>query len=175
MPLGVDRLLGLLARMMGNFDRAMAHFEDALAFCRKAGYRPELAWTCFDYADTLLGRASTSSARTDDRHKAMSMLDESLSLSTELGMRPLTERAVALKEKAESQPVAAPLRPDGLTQREVEVLRMVAAGESNLQIADELVLSIRTVERHISNSYRKIKAKSRVDATAYALRHNLAD
>ena len=49
----IDRLLGLLAHTMGNPDDAAAHFEDALAFCRKAGYRPELAWTCCDYADTL--------------------------------------------------------------------------------------------------------------------------
>jgi len=37
-----------------NLDRAAAHFEDELAFCRKAGYRPDLAWTCHDYADALL-------------------------------------------------------------------------------------------------------------------------
>ena len=39
----VDRLLGLLAQTMGNQDLVVSHFEDALAFCRKAGYRPELA------------------------------------------------------------------------------------------------------------------------------------
>ncbi len=70
MPLSADRLLGLLAQTMGNLDQAMAHFEDALAFCRKAGYRPELAWTCCDYADTLLQRNSSG-----DRDKAISMLD----------------------------------------------------------------------------------------------------
>jgi tetratricopeptide (TPR) repeat protein len=52
-----DRLLGLLTQTMGNLDKAAEHFEDALAFCRKAGYRPELAWTCCDYADCLLARA----------------------------------------------------------------------------------------------------------------------
>ena len=51
-----DRVLGLLAQAMGRMDQAAAHFEDALVFCRKAGYRPELAWTCCDYADTLLQR-----------------------------------------------------------------------------------------------------------------------
>ena len=38
----VDRLLGLLSRTMGDLDQTAAHFEDPLAFCRKAGYRPEL-------------------------------------------------------------------------------------------------------------------------------------
>ncbi len=51
-----DRVLGLLSQTTANLDQAAAHFDDALAFCRKAGYRPELAWTCCDYADTLLQR-----------------------------------------------------------------------------------------------------------------------
>ena len=44
----VDRLLGLLAHTMGNLDQAGAHFDDGLDFCRNAGHRPELAWTCCD-------------------------------------------------------------------------------------------------------------------------------
>ncbi|MFQ6027699.1 MAG: serine/threonine-protein kinase PknK [Dehalococcoidia bacterium] len=88
-----DRLLGLLSQIMGDLDRAAAHFEDALTFCRKAGYRPELAWTCCDYADTLLERNSPG-----DQQKAMSLLDESLAISTELGLRPLMERALSRRD-----------------------------------------------------------------------------
>ena len=73
-----------------------AHFEDALAFCRK-GYRPELAWTCCDYADMLLERDGDG-----DRAKAMSLLDESLAISSELGMRPLMERVLSLREILEA-------------------------------------------------------------------------
>ena len=91
--LSVDRLLGLLAQTMGNLDRAIAHFEDALAFCRKAGYRPELAWTCCDYADTLRDRDADG-----DRAKAIALLDESLAISKDLGMQPLLERAVSRLE-----------------------------------------------------------------------------
>jgi DNA-binding CsgD family transcriptional regulator/pimeloyl-ACP methyl ester carboxylesterase len=64
--------------------------------------------------------------------------------------------------------------PDGLSRRELEVLRLVAAGESNSQIARRLGLSIHTVERHVANLYRKIGARGRADATAYALRNGLA-
>ncbi len=170
MPLSVDRVLGLLAQTMGDLDQAVSHFEDALAFCRKAGYRPELAWSCRDYANVLLQRSNSG-----DLEKAKSLLDESLSIVSELGMHPLKERVVTLQNRAASQPAKAPAYPDGLTRREVEVLGLIAAGKSNQQIADELVLSIRTAERHVTNSYRKINAKSRADATAYALRHNLAD
>ena len=89
----VDRVLGLLSQTMGNSDQAAIHFEDALNFCRKAGYRPELAWTCCDYAETLISRKGEG-----DRAKAMSLLDESLALSSDLGMRPLMERALSRKE-----------------------------------------------------------------------------
>jgi non-specific serine/threonine protein kinase len=62
----------------------------------------------------------------------------------------------------------------GLTKRETQVLELLAHGNSNREIALELVLSIRTVERHIENLYPKIGANGRADATAYALRNSLA-
>ena len=91
--ISTDRLLGLLSQTMGNLNQAAVHFEDALAFCRKAGYRPELAWTCCDYAGMLLERDAEG-----DRTKAVSLLDESLTISSELGMRPLMERVLARRE-----------------------------------------------------------------------------
>ena len=60
-------------------------------------------------------------------------------------------------------------RPAGLTAREFEVLRLVASGKTNNEVAEELVLSIRTVERHIGNLYSKIGARGRADATVFAL------
>ena len=89
----VDRLLGLLAQAMGRVEDATAHFDDALTFCRKAGYRPELAWACCDYVDLLRDRDAEG-----DRAKAISLLDESLSISSELGMRPLMERVLSRRE-----------------------------------------------------------------------------
>ncbi|MEE8159830.1 MAG: hypothetical protein V3T78_10785, partial [Dehalococcoidia bacterium] len=89
----VDRLLGLLSQTFGDLDQATVHFEDALAFCRKAGYRPELAWTCCDYADTLRERGGAG-----DEEKAVALLDESLAISSELGMKPLIERVQSRRE-----------------------------------------------------------------------------
>jgi pimeloyl-ACP methyl ester carboxylesterase len=69
-------------------------------------------------------------------------------------------------------PSAKPPHSDaGLSPRESEVLSLIAAGRSNQQIAAELVISLRTVERHITNLYSKIGARGKADATAYALRH----
>jgi len=62
---------------------------------------------------------------------------------------------------------------DNLTPREVEVLALVAAGMSSRAIGEELALSVRTVERHISNIYSKLGVNSRVQATAYALARGL--
>ena len=56
----------------------------------------------------------------------------------------------------------------GLTEREAQVLRMVASGDTNREVAEELILSIRTMERHIGNIYSKIGARGRADATVFA-------
>jgi DNA-binding CsgD family transcriptional regulator len=64
-------------------------------------------------------------------------------------------------------------RPGGLTEREVEVLRLVAEGRSNHDIARALVLSQKTVERHLSNIFTKLGVPSRTAAAAYAHEHGL--
>ncbi len=61
----------------------------------------------------------------------------------------------------------------GLTRRELEVLQHIAAGETNKAIAAELVLSVRTVDRHVSNIYAKLGVSSRAAATAFAHEHGL--
>ena len=70
----------------------------------------------------------------------------------------------------------SPPQAHDLTAREVEVLALLASGMSNREIAEALVLSVRTVERHIANLYDKIGAHdktARATATAYAFRHGL--
>ena len=88
-----DRVLALLARTFGDWGQSTAHFEDVMFFCRNAGYRPELAWTCCDYADTLRERDGTG-----DKVEAGALLDESPSISSELGMRLLMERVLSRRE-----------------------------------------------------------------------------
>ncbi len=75
--------------------------------------------------------------------------------------------------RVDSLDAAAAPDPHGLTARELEVLRLVAAGESNKAIAARLVLSERTVERHVSNILVKVGASSRSAATAFAYEHQL--
>ena len=93
--INTDRVLGLLAQTMGRLDEAMVHFEDALSFCRKAGFRPEYSWSACDYAECLLQRDNSS-----DREKAKFLLDEGLDISRELGMSPLMERFLKTSQTA---------------------------------------------------------------------------
>ena len=65
------------------------------------------------------------------------------------------------------------VRPDGLSAREVEVLRLLAAGRTNRSIAADLGISERTVDRHVSNVFTKLDVSSRSAATAYAYEHDL--
>lgn len=162
------RVLGLLAQTMGNLDDAVVHFEESLAFCQRAGYRPELAWTNYDYAGVLLERDEPA-----DLSMAMSLIDQALSISTELGMRPLMLQVVALQENVRLVPERTPENPASLTNREVEILRLVASGKSNAEIAGVLVISVRTVERHISNIYKKTGSTGRANATAFAFTSGL--
>ena len=63
---------------MDDLDRGAIHFEDALTFCGMAGYRPELAWTCCDYIDTLQKRDGAG-----DRAKAVTLLAERFPLASQ--------------------------------------------------------------------------------------------
>ncbi len=87
-----DHVLALIARTMGDLDQAATHFYEAREFCLNAGSRPQLAWICCDYSDALRKRHADC-----DRAKVISLLDESLAISSELGMRPLMRRVLARK------------------------------------------------------------------------------
>jgi two-component system response regulator NreC len=69
----------------------------------------------------------------------------------------------------------APGPPDGLSEREVEVLRMIALGHTNAEIAEQLYLSVRTVETHRAHIQQKLRLGSRAELVQYALRHGLVD
>jgi DNA-binding NarL/FixJ family response regulator len=79
----------------------------------------------------------------------------------------------AAPAEQEADRLLAPSAPGGLTAREVEVLRLVAAGRSNPEIAAELVLSEKTVARHLSNIFTKIDVPSRTAAAAFAFKNRL--
>jgi DNA-binding NarL/FixJ family response regulator len=93
--------------------------------------------------------------------------DEARSLFERLGAAPQIARLDALAA------CSAAGKQHPLTDRELQVLRLLVAGNTNKSIANELFLSERTIDRHVSNIYTKLGVSSRAAATAYAYAHQL--
>ena len=115
-------------------------------------------------------RALLALDRPGDRQQAAALLDEVAATAQELGICGLGERAGTLRAPAP----AAPAWPAGLTDREVEVLRLIAAGRSNRAIAQALFISPNTVLHHVSSIFAKLGVANRAAAAAYATRLGLA-
>lgn len=103
----------------------------------------------------------------------MQLLNQALSIFQRIQAQNMVEKTIALQELPDSFNSMTRAYPGGLTQREVEVLRLVASGKTSAEIPAELVLSRRTVERHISNIYGKTNTHNRAEATAFAFTHGL--
>ena len=165
-----SRYLGMLAATMAHWEEAQQHFEDALAMNACMGARPWLAHTQHQYAVMLLARRQPG-----DRERALALLDAALALSRELGMRALEARVVALQACTHARPGGGRTYPNGLTSREVEVLRLMSMGKSNRDIAEGLCVSPNTVANHVRNILTKTNTANRTEAAAYARRHSLLE
>jgi len=99
---------------------------------------------------------------------------EARAIWVSLGARPTLARVDALLAALDGPASAVPAYPAGLSAREVEVLRHLAAGQTNSAIAAALSLSEHTVRAHLRHIFAKIDADNRAAAAAYALRHGLA-
>jgi len=161
------RHLGMLATTMKRWADAERHFQAALEMNSRQGGRPWLAHSQYEYAAMLRARSEPG-----DRERALKLLDEAGALARELGMQALVERAAALREKLESEP-ARVRYPAGLSHREVEVLRLVAAGRGNREIAERLFVSHNTVANHIRSILTKTNTANRTEAAAFAVQHKL--
>lgn len=108
------------------------------------------------------------------RDLAAAVPDARLALVEGSGVSPFDEGAEKILAEIDEFLRDPEAGHGSLTAREVEVLRLVAAGRSNTHIATELCVSVRTVARHVTNIYAKIDAQNRSEATAYAIRHGLS-
>jgi DNA-binding CsgD family transcriptional regulator len=114
--------------------------------------------------------------RANRRRAAREPLREALALAVELGARPLAERARLELLAAGGRPRRAALSgPDALTASESRVARLAAAGETNRQIAAELVVSVRTIEFHLSRAYAKLGISSRGELESALAGEEVAD
>ena len=154
----------------------------------KAAQAWEAAGEPYPLAVTLL-RSAEAALGAGDRDGGATRLRRAAELAQRLGARPLSDDIALLARRARitlSQPGdaadarAAPAQisePErlGLTARELEVLRLVAAGRSNREIAGELFISVKTASVHVSNILGKLGVTSRGEAAATAHRLRLFD
>jgi LuxR family transcriptional regulator, maltose regulon positive regulatory protein len=161
---------GMVAAASGENEQARLAFEDAFDLFIRSGSAYEASRVRLHLANCLRAAGEEGAAAEEIR--------EALSAFHALGAAPEAARAERLLAELQVRARTSPeiTDPDGLTPREIEVLRLIAAGRSNQQIASDLVLSVRTVERHISNLYTKLSFTGKVGraaAAAYAISHHL--
>lgn len=167
---------GSLAALLGRTGEAAAHFEAALALTTRLEALPHVAITQQAYAALLLSLQPCSPVA---EARALDMLASALTTAEALGMAPLEQEIRrtlsdhAADGSAQARRAGAARYPDGLSSREVEVLRLAAAGRSNREITEALTLSVVTVQNHIANIYRKADIRNRAEAATYAQRHGL--
>ncbi|MFC7360943.1 LuxR family transcriptional regulator [Nocardioides astragali] len=159
-----EPLTAMAAECSGAVELAADDPAGALPFLRKAGQLWVRGHAPYDAArvSVLRGRAL---ARLGDADASRRELEAARDCFRRLGARPAADEVSALLAPASA--------PSGLTAREIEVLRLVATGRTNPQIAASLVLSEKTVARHLSNIFTKLDVSSRTAAAAYAYEHGL--
>lgn len=192
----LDRLRGLAEEMDATGPLQQAHRLTFAAEAARAdgaaaapGTDPVAAWEAaaqaweslgqpYELAGALLHAAEAAMNR-GDRDDAAKRLARATSLADKLGAGPLREQIESLARRARLGLPSTPASEQppgirGLTAREVEVLRLVAVGRSNRDIAAELFISAKTVSVHMSNILAKLHATSRTEAAAIAHRAGLA-
>ena len=153
------------ARTHGEVELAVGRPEAALPLLRRSSDTWRRLSAPYETARTgvLIARACRALG---DEEGARLELESARELLTELGTTPDLRQVEALVTPAGPA-------PGGLSEREIQVLRLVAAGMTNRAIAAELYVSERTVHRHVSNIFGRIGVNSRAAAAAYAVQHHL--
>jgi DNA-binding NarL/FixJ family response regulator len=152
---------GVLAAATSDFNAAQACLDDAVELFERAGAPFESARSRLALAEALRDRGRLDASAREAQVAQETML--------RIGAAKEADRAGRLLAVINAQrSVATQRSPDGLTARESEILTLLAQGRSNQEIAASLVLSVRTVERHISNIYEKLGLEGRTARTAAA-------
>jgi DNA-binding CsgD family transcriptional regulator len=157
---------------------ARAPWDEAVAAWEEVGNPYQLGHALIGAAEAAAADGDRAAAATQVRHAAQ--------IADRLGARPLREQAESLARRARLTPAGDPATQAadpgeqarhqyGLTARELEVLRLVAIGRSNRDIAAELFISAKTASVHVSNIMSKLGVASRVEAAALAYRLGLGD
>ena len=176
--LAADELVQIAGDIRAPLLTAMAERAQGAVLLAEGDPRAALAslrrsWTAWQALDAPYDAARTrvliglACRALDDADAATLELDAAADAFRRLGASPDLERVEALLDDRPTRSTG------GLTARELEVLRLVASGKTNREVATDLVISERTVARHVSNIFDKLGVPSRAAATAYAYEHGL--
>jgi DNA-binding CsgD family transcriptional regulator/tetratricopeptide (TPR) repeat protein len=157
--------LGRLAGLLGRWQEAEQQLGYALDICEGLGLRPYVVRTLLDQAELLARRD-----RPGDRAAARDLAQRAIDVAEAIGMLGLIPRAAGLRDRLGSSPPAR----FGLTPRELDVLRLIAQGLTDAEVAERLFLSPRTVGSHLTSIYGKLDVSSRSAATRIAVEHGLS-
>lgn len=155
-------IYGVLARMVGKLDEAV----DQLRAAKDDKTVLFKVWASHELAETLFLRNSRG-----DRQEAIAIWEETHDMAERFVLSPLANRI-----KARLKPLrkaAGAVHRHSLSRREVDVMRLVAHGKTNREIATELFISDKTVENHITSIFAKLEVGNRTEASAFAHRHDL--
>ncbi len=180
----VDRVLGVVATRVRDWETAEQAFEASLAFCRRVQNRAEEATVLYEQARAALMRNAPleqvyvlcSQARTlfldCNMQRAVAMVDQLRDGASLLKERSMVVSPSVPTTETTKRTVQAgyELLQAVLTPRELEVLRLVAEGHTDREVAETLYISPRTVNRHLSNIFVKLEVSSRAAAVAFAIR-----
>jgi HD-GYP domain-containing protein (c-di-GMP phosphodiesterase class II) len=170
-----ERILGVSDALRGAGQVAGLHHERLDG----TGYHRELPAVAIPLAARVLMVAEAYQSMTEERswRPAMTPRDAAAEVRREVSARRLDRRAADAVLLADGHPSprgrAARAWPAGLTDREVDVLRLLAVGRSNKEMARRLFVSEATVHTHVINAYGKIGVNTRAGATLFALEHDL--
>jgi DNA-binding CsgD family transcriptional regulator len=169
--IGNPQLIGTLRCNQGNLAARQQHWAEAAGHYQAAAGAHREAGHPHDTVEAMIGLGSAC-FHLGQAADAVRHLRDAEALAEQIANpQRLAEVRAALAEIGET---TAGTLPGGLTARQAEVLRLLAAGLSNKQIAGQLYLSPATVERHLATVYSKIGVSGRVGAARYAMAHGLA-
>jgi len=157
-----DMYLGELAALMNRRSESVGHYDRALALATTIESRPWQAHVLQRYG-LLLARSSSR----DEREHGSDQIKRARGLALQLAMTPLARRCDDLLAGG------ADVLPDNLTPRELELLKLIAAGRSNKDISRVLEISLNTVATHVRSILVKTHSANRTEAAAYALQKGL--
>ena len=170
-PYYTERILARCGPLASLVETAASHHERVDG----SGYHRSLPAAAQTRGARILAAADVLAALTADRPHRPAFRPEEAVRTIEADSRLDPDAVACVLAAAGHRPAPQAGRPAGLTDREVEVLRLIARGSSNRQVAERLFISRKTVGRHVENVYAKIGVSSRAAAAVFAMEHGLLD